>query len=393
MKVHIIINGTTGICPQDFLPYRYGHSEGRIYIGEKCAVVDLPGNIDLSYEDFCHLNEANNFKDALRKVILLHAVKQNMALEIERIVICEGAYEADSDEERYSVEISENSEGAEEDGFPFVNAFMGERRLLLVKKWQSEEVINSILTMVKSQVEEDGRMLSLYAFLGSQGRMRECDKFFYLWMSFNAYYTEVCRRFEREYDRRNPDLPRPEISENMSKREMKEYRKYHFENIDFKMIDFFVHILRPDSQKATRTLLETKQQVFNRMEGVINIISKKNYGDIYRCIEMMRPAPEETEYAEALQMIYECADEFGQDAYVYILCEYAYYLRNGLFHGKHTSLLFEEFDDRKVKIYAFVNHFLWKFLNHNIPELFIQTTLSDEVYEEQLQILNNMSER
>ena len=282
-----------------------------------------------------------DFREAYRKVILLHAIKYNSGLEIKKIIV-------KIDGESFLFDKEHDEIGF----FPYMFSMIMKTDLGLGESWKEleEDIIKSTCT----QIKEDLRFSAAYSFLASRNREFLVDRFANLWTAMNAYYGFVARRFEEKL--------------------MKDYsldsldRNLNISKADADSIGLVSWLVYP--QYATESERKELKQKWANNYDVERIVENYNIDDIKKLYDSAKKELKgETlpkEYAELANR----AAEFKVNVYSFFTFVYPYYLRCKYFHGNSPTVLLAAYNDYEIRTLELVNYFLTMFLNEEIPAIF-----------------------
>ena len=197
------------------------------------------------------------------------------------------------------------------------------------KTFDSDEVVQSILSGVRSKCER--KTAALYAYLFSKTKEFEIERFTYLWVAFNGYYAEI-------------------------NNENKENDKQGME-----------HLL---------TEIGRGKEIFTKNSGKRDSVGKKVKLLLEK--EKTQPTRESLESGEHQVLAAKIQSYLKTDKgqlkltpYGYLLTDFAYYLRCSLFHAQTPMLLYSFENDMDLKALKTVNWLLEDFLDQNLVKCYL----------------------
>lgn len=339
--------------------YRYGGTDGiTIVLAKGNAAVSFGMTVLKRPEDFMTA-DFMLFRDAMRKIYLLHAVLFDSALEIGRITL--------------SIDGEETVFDRTTPHFPFVFSMLTGSELSLGRICGCPEIVDAVLESTKSGSENDLKQCALQAYLLSKSRQFETDRFMNLWTSMNAFYGEIAIRAEEAISRRT-DTARKDLQS-----------KYRLYKLDNPSIGALIRLIQPGF-------------VFPRKPDDIPEY-RKAYRLIGRSLAAIGDLDIDELYDEAFgskdndpgktknKPLYEAAAPLGISLYVFLLLVYPYWLRCSYFHGSRVQPVVAAYSDPELLDLSVVNGFLDRFLSDNIPGLFGSGELTESETDSILQYL------
>lgn len=272
------------------------------------------------------------FRDAFRKVYLMHAFQQNQGLVIRKITI---VIDGES-----TVLLNDTP------NFPFLFSMIPNHSLNLCDAWCS--ICPQVLALPKSKMDEDLRFAAVFSYLQSKGRDYEIDRFTNLWTAMNALYTWIAKQYERCFS------PSAAVS--------------IFASNDSCSIGALARLIAQQYTQKKRTALDALWRSFYDTEKYLRAHDtpqeiEQLYDVAFNSIHGISP-PED--YAP----IVACAKRFSVPLFTFLLLTYPYRWRCKLFHGNRTTALLTAYNDYELAVLHTVNYFLDRFLNEEIPKIF-----------------------
>lgn len=327
-KYKIIINN---ISEKPF-SYKYTFSKNNILIkiyGDALSIETDIGE-DYTANQILSTNSYLLFPDAVKKALLLFVMKNSQNLRIWKTCVIK-------DDKILEEKILRKDE------HPFVQSMIFDKLQDndCLNNWSNNE-INGLLKLSKSKYDQ--RIAALFAFIISQNKVLETDRFIYLWMSFNGMYgylssfvplhSEEKRHSEQKqlyYIQRYYDLGRE-----------KNFSSDNRKCIAKKLIDF---------------LKESPEKVINKKSLESN--TNKELCDKIQSLLAMGNCPKKV---------------IDITVYGYLLIYFSYYFRCNIIHGNQPVDLFSYRDDINVKCLKIINGLLQEFIYNNLHKWF------DDVY-------------
>ncbi len=264
------------------------------------------------------------FADAYRKLHLIYACKYGVGLRVKKIVIIAADEKRELD--------SENTVG-----FPLVYSMISTKSFDLADGFTRPEIVKSLLTVTKSSCRKKDEFIALYSYLQSKNREFEIDRFTNLWTSMNATYRYYGR------DRRI--------------------------NNDKGQIDNMIKVLGYDCHIADRSTADKNRKLFYDVHELLSGIPRDNRRVVYDFIK----SGEDISIADDLNRINDIAGSFNEDLYPFLLFDVPYRLRCDYLHGNRCTTLISNYYDYEIRCLETLNYFLDRFLDEQIPKMFIGT--------------------
>ena len=349
MKKHLYVINFNGGSGQNKKRYQFGRVKDiALFIGKNKASIRYESGVIKEQEDFITFKD-KLFRDAYRKVHLLHAFIYNFGLRVDKIEII-----IDGDSKGYDKSYS---------SFPFLYSMIRPKYLGLGGAWK--DIIPETLAVSKSVMDKDLRFVSVFSFLLAKSKYYETERFSNFWTAMNAYYSYVALCFEKKL--------RMELGVN----ENEELRSALTLHGDYQSIGAMCWLIGGKYRSYGK---EDTDKLWKR-HSVENILGSYKEPQIKKLYEA---AAEEAdgvglpaEYADLAA----CAEELGVSLYAFMLFVYPYHWRCDLFHGNRTPVLFLASTDKELTMLHVVNYFLERFLNESIPKMFDEDFFAEAKYE------------
>lgn len=337
-KYKIIINSEPKVSGS---VYKYGNTDGiEIRVSNQKASISYEMSVIKSFEDFTSLKD-RVFKDAYKKIFLIHAVKCNTGLQVNKIII--------------QIDDSEKIITKENDltgHFPFVFSLIKNENLGLGSEWS--ELEGKILELTKTKLIDDQRFSAVYAFLNAKTREYRIDRFSNLWMSMNAYYNYVAKKYE---DRIKQEYQVNNLTSNL-KLSMR----------DAESIGLVAWLM--DQRYTDMTKKDELEKLWKNNYVIEKELEDLSESDSEKLFVASSKELEGEIIPESYSKISNRAKEFNVKTFPFILLIYAYNLRCKYFHGNTPTLLVSAYNDYEICVLSTVNYFLERFLSDNIPKIF-----------------------
>lgn len=354
-KISYIISINGGAATGKAWTYDYGQTkEVRLYIQKQKAVICFEQGIKKSHEDLITF-KVKLFRDAYRKVYMLHAILYDTGLAVKHMEI-----RIDGVSKSYD-DASEN--------FPFLFSMIKNKKQNLSDGWK-KYMLAPVLSIPKSKKDTDLRFCAAFSFLAAKNRDYRIDRFTNLWTAMNAYGNYLAKRYEgslaKLYDMEN--------ASNTVKGVVEIYGK------DGVIVDLIARFISKDAKTHSRAEVEEFWDTNYDVQKALDQIPKGDYKELYEeAKKVLDPSYVLPEKYQALQ---DSIASYGQPLFVFLITDYPYYLRCHYLHGSFSTILFSSYNDYELNSLGVVNYFLERFLDEIIPEIFKSDFWSEEKYEE-----------
>ena len=349
MKKHLYVINFNGGSGQNKKRYQFGRVKDiALFIGKNKASIRYESGVIKEQEDFITFKD-KLFRDAYRKVHLLHAFIYNSGLRVDKIEII-----IDGDSKEYDKSYS---------SFPFLYSMIRPKYLGLGGAWK--DLIPETLAVSKSVMDKDLRFVSVFSFLLAKSKYYETERFSNLWTAMNAYYSYVALCFEKKL--------RMELGVN----ENEELRSALTLHGDYQSIGALCWLIGGKYRSYGK---EDTDKLWKR-HSVENILGSYKEPQIKKLYEAAAEEADGVELPAEYADLASCAEELGVSLYAFMLLVYPYHWRCDLFHGNRTPVLFLACTDKELTMLHVVNYFLERFLNESIPKMFDEDFFSEAEYE------------
>lgn len=338
--------------------YIYTYSNTRnisIKITKQKAYLHFEMSKEYSSDDIVSFNGYKLFKDAYRKILLLHILQYNETLNVKTITVSING-EAVTYDKTYK-------------NFPFMYSMLNKCNLNLSNAWSDDKIKKYIVDTAryknkksknKTASETDYKNCALQAYMLAQVRAFETDRFQNLWTAMNAFYNYVAV----EYIRLNSALSKNDI-------DTLQHREY-------KRIELVVKMFK-------ECAIYPKEKIRNKMctetNGILIKYGKDFSKELYD--DSLHRLDNNYENDNKFSELYKIANELNIPLFTYLLLIYPYHLRCKWFHGARALPVIVSYNDPVFSDFETVNYFLNKFLGESIPKMFTN---------ELLNIINDLSD-
>ena len=377
----ILINA--GCSVKDPLIYKYSNTKNiELHIKKDRAAIRYYMSVAKSPEEMIAF-KAGVFKDAYRKVFLLHGVLFDRDINVRTITVAIDGV---------SVVYDKDTEG-----FPFVYSMISKLPMHLSESWQSKEFCLRLIESPKSKSNNDYRQISVLAFLCSKGRPYIIDRFTNLWTSMNAYYNwyaDLYNEFFRKkyhYDAKYYEMMRKRIPEgkmgefdNLRSETLSNGRKYPFiVSGDTNCIKLLMESIHKNGAFIKSSQFEndiTLRAMLHRFESRLCSLSDFDLQRLYSYSVLLLSGSQAASNDEFFDIFKLIQGMNRQNLYFFLVLEYPYICRCNYLHGSKALLLLSyenEFEIRRLKAASF---FVEKFLSERIPMMITGVTkMSDDI--------------
>lgn len=295
------------------------------------------------------IEKSNVFRESLTKAYLCHALLLSSSLRIERMIIFIANKEYTIDRSCYN-------------RFPFVFSVLAEDDLHLNNNFRfiaEKVVVNSI-----GCNQRDLRYTSLASYLSAKSKTYQIERFKSLWISMNALYNYVAKKYEEDLIRR---------CRNITYQDLKN-AKLLLSN-DSNCISALMYHLKAGinklSRNAAKTIFDNNKDKFKQLSILFQKMSDEEIAELYTLSlndlntnGIIHALPEKYTILDTVSSL------FSIPSYVYILLQHTYSLRCSLFHGNQAVPIICSYNDRNIGELKVINYFLDSFLGNEIPLLY-----------------------
>ena len=305
-----------------------------------------------------------DFRDAYRKVILLHAIRFNSGLEIKKIIV-------KIDEESFLFDKDHDEIGF----FPYMFSMIKKKDLELGESWK--ELEKDIVKLTGTQIKEDLRFSAAYSFLASKNREFLVDRFANLWTAMNAYYSFVAKMYEEKT--------------------MEDYKldsltgKLKVFGRDAESMGLVSWLIFP--QYTDISDKERLKALWKNNYDVEKNIEKYKISDIQELYNASIEEMQGKTLPEEYKILSNRASVFNVNLYQFFTLIYPYNLRCKYFHGNSPTILLAAYNDYELRALELVNYFLTQFLNKVIPDLFKEDFWNDERQKKAVEFIEFLSKK
>lgn len=260
----------------------------------------------------------NLIKESLKRVMLVHLLKYmepinmtNISLKIIKNGVCCKIIDLSQYIRLYS---------------------MIQKRLIrpIPDEWKQESVIESILAFQKSKLELSKEISALYAYIYSKTKSYETERFSYLWMSMNGFYSS--RSDEKS---------------------------------DAKQMTELVSTLNLGNRSLTR---KERDSICPRVVIKLNSIDGKLS---YESLSDGRHKDFAIKIQQYLSQLSSENNLVELSAYGFMVVDFPYYLRCKYFHANKPLELFSFEGDMELRTITIANGLLEEFLDKHLYEMFL----------------------
>ena len=336
-------------CGQSFA-LSFGATKGiELAIGKDCASIAFKMGACKTAEDVVSF-KLKLFRDAYRKVHLLHFLTQGRCLNVTLIEV-----EIDDEVTTYT---------AADENFPFMFSMLGQAQFSLSEGWRSEAVLDQVVKWTKTASDTDYRCCAMNAYLASKNRQYRIDRFLNLWTAMNAVYNQNAFRYELA-ECAVLGKTRAELSNKEKALGIDEAALGALLIREFNV--YLCSTLRSDSYlkacRATNRLLSTLD--YSRLPEIYD----EAQGNLENS-QINKLIPSE---------LYSLAEDVGVPLFVYLTFLYPYWLRCIFFHGSRPVSILSAFNDPEMLDFGISSYFLDRYLDQAIPAMFgIEGSMDEE---------------
>lgn len=288
---------------------------------------------------------------SMRKLKLIHLFLYGRIMSFKSLTLscCTSA----TRKERYNQSFSYSDETQHEP----IYSMIGDKKLLrpFSEHWKDDAFIQNFLSTVLLTAEPRWAAVSAYAC--GKSKEFEAERLLYNWMSFNAMYGFLCAEVARISNHRNPLKP-------------------------FKA--------QADAACLNFLYLRDREYDMNRYEGIWNRDTRKKYADEIGAKLITRDTDVEAFVKELRNpssqlcgTIQAIMHPSKMDAYHFMLLQFPYQLRCGLFHGGKSMPILSYADSSLLKSLSIANRLLEDYIDNHLQAYFdleyIEETLIPEI--------------
>ena len=370
-------------------PYIYKYSNTKnieLHIKKNNATIRYVKGVRKDHQALISFSD-QVFKDAYRKIFLLHGILFDQDIAIKSITI--------------SVDGIKEGYDKSTEGFPFVYSMISKTPMGLYPSWKSQEFCNDLIEHPKSKSNNDFKQISVLAFLCSKGRTYVIDRFTNLWTSMNAYYNWYADlyngyfRKQYHYDKEGYN----DIKKQLPSELKKTFESLQNENIS-KVPDSSGFIVSGDSgcMKLLMSSINKNGANIKTSQFDTNVTFRAKLHKFSSEVSVLSTDKLETLYSYSVSLLYgkhvESTDEFyhlnklvkdmdRQHLYFFLVFEFPYICRCKYIHGSKALLLLSYENEPEIRQLRAASFFVEKFLAERIPLMVTgETMLSESLLEE-----------
>lgn len=340
--------------PGERAPFEYEYASTRFTLtiaSGKARVAFRKGPL-YDFEDFVSMQDSGRskaqdiFRDAMRKIHLMHVMKYGSSLTVNSITIS-----IDGEEQIYTRKYPH---------FPFLNAMLRCNDLDLPDSWREVPFWNAVLNVSKTAASSDRRFVCLYSFLAGVSKGYDIEEFTCLWTAVNALYGYLVSCYNAQAKSRG--------------------HKTVGERSEGPSIGALLRALDMGEKRPTRDEADKKRPLNGAMRSFLHAIPGDQLPALYAQLRAHRDVRGWVPEGPLGEHLRKCMDQTTMTAFAYMLIEYPYYLRCNYLHGSKATLLFCAYNDPELDAFRAVNLFLREFLKEMIPEIFRSDWFTEEMY-------------
>ena len=313
------------------------------------------------------------FRDAYRKAILMHALTYSVGLKVDSISITiDGKMTVLTKGAKDLTRLNEKDEGH----FPYIFSMIEGVNLNLPKSWGP--IADWICANTETESQNKEGMGYAYAavcnYLESKSKIYEMDRFTSLWMAMNAYYNYIAKTFEEEYKKINKRyFPNVKSKVIVNGKEEERWKDSSAILLLRSVTDYKFHFSSKQSDfTADLTDAEIKESDYKVENEICRLVNDKLFdlNDFYEIAkEQVKEGPSYIlpTYADKINKY---AGEESCSLLSFIVCRYAYSLRNEYLHGSSPAMLVTPYNSYRMITLEVVNYVLDRFLRLYIPTIF-----------------------
>lgn len=367
--------------------YKFGSTKNiELHIKKNNASIRYKKNVSKDHEALISFSDLT-FKDAYRKVFLLHGVLFDQDIVIKNITISIDGIKVCYDERT--------------DGFPFVYSMISKTPMHLLPSWKSREFCTGLIEQPKSKSNNDFKQISVLSFLCSKGRAYVMDRFTNLWTSMNAYYNWYADlyngyfRKKYHYDKECYEDIKKHLPEELKKK-LNDLRDEDISKVPGSsgLIVFGDN----DCLKMLMSSIDKERAYINARRFERNVTLRAKLHQFSSELSSLSTDKLEALYSYSLSLLkgrqVASTDEFfplkkmvtdmdGHCLYFFLVFEFPYICRCNLLHGAKAPLLLSYENEHEVRQLRAAGFFVEKFLEERIPLMVTgETALSESLLSE-----------
>ena len=362
------------VCKSGVIVHRYTESEEAIW--------DFSGYI------------TKEVQDAFRKAYILYALCVGKGLIIKTITVMRGE------------EVLRSIRAKDDEAFPYVFSMLGGH--VLTRKhdvpgeagvFENPKILNFFTKSIRSEAQNDKRMIALYAFLQGRSREFEADRFLNYWTAINSIYCYLIEEHESRIRKKFAEIKDTEWRYyNIEQWDLEALYTLFNEKYDYRQISVFLDLIREEkgikfkrANNKTAELLKFYNDYSNRYRCFAEDYKDEDghirfsFERLYDLILENKPIDElefrNEDEKEAYCGLEDWSNKIGSTLYTLLSIDVPYFMRNYYIHGSETALLVS--DTYHLDMLSCLNYFMDRLLVEYIPCLFDEhklKTLIDKVH-------------
>ncbi|MBQ7775014.1 MAG: hypothetical protein IJ379_03750 [Lachnospiraceae bacterium] len=382
-EIIIEINGGT-ICDHftaDTYTYKYRKNDKNfvtlICQPQYCTIKYTRRSDDLTFDDVLFANTTDAsvpnlnplFRDAMRKLNILHIVKYDYILDMKKIKITiDGTRSKTYDKSSHL-------------RFPFYytsipKGSLGLYRLqkldgLSCAPWNNPCLIKRVLETTQSDAEKDFLFIAMYSYLAGKNQEHEYNKFVYYWSAINAmgqYLPQIYNFFQGANN--------PKWNSTLSK-------FVRDPSQDAVVLRALAYIINKNDENFSSTRLDgdikkMEKNSVHMLRYEIKNIDKNcdSLSELYQAAYEYETGTSvaDSENAESYPKILEFIDnkiKQKEDIFTFFLLWYPYYWRNHYIHATRTIPVFYTYSDVETIVLKTINYFMENYIGTTLPHWFV----------------------
>ena len=329
--------------------YQFGSTKNiRLILCTQKATLFFEMGVKKQVYDFEKM-EVSLFKDAYRKLYLLHSIKYGETLKIKRITIL-------IDGEAHELPV----------GAFNIYSMLEKSHIELPVQWKTNFFLSIIANYSKNSFQYDRRFSALFSYLTSKCRSYETDRFINLWTAMNAYYGYISESFIGQIHQD----PKSNLYQKADK-----IAKYL--NKECVAISNIMFLLNNDTNRPST---KDQHRQFHNIERLLPHLTRCEIIQLYNeSFSLMNGNI--TQISNRFAKLNECSRIVGVPLFLMLLLELPYFHRCNYLHGDKPLLILSYERDTELGTLRVINYFLSRFLGEAIPLMFKDDFLTESQFE------------